>query len=451
MLRIPNSEFRTPNSRLCQLAALAALFLSFGCDSTTAPSFEEISVDPSNPPEPLSLPSVGESDWPWWRGLNRNGTAVGEQPPVEWDEDKNIVWKAAVPGRGHSSPTIVADRVFLTTADERQQVQSVVCYDRETGERLWKSDIHKGNFPSAGNHESSHASCTVACDGERVFAVFFNKGAIGVTALDLDGRQLWQTDVGPFLPQFGYAPSPAIHESLLIVAADSVENGYLAALHRKSGQIVWRKSRPGFFSFSSPVVVPVAGRDQLLISGCKLVAGYDPNTGEQLWSCPGTAETTCGTAVFEDDLVFAGGGHPERDTLCVRADGSAEVLWRTRRKAYVPSMLVYEGHVYAIDGELGIVYCWKSETGELKWRTRLTPAFRASPILAGDNIYAPNRGGTTFVFKANPQEYESVAQSQLGDEIYATPSICGGRIYLRAADSSSGTRKETLYCIGIPN
>ena len=435
-------------SRLRQFAVLSVSFLPFGCDSTGGRSAEEISVDPSKPLEPVQAVSVGESDWPWWRGPNRNGTAVGELPPVEWDENTNIVWKAAVPGRGHSSPTVVAGRVFLATADERRQVQSVLCYDRKTGEPLWNTDVHKGGFPRLGNAESTHASCTVACDGERVFVAFLNRGAIRATALDLDGGRVWQTEVGPFQPQFGYAPSPAIHGPLVIIAAEHFGGAYLAALHRGNGEIVWRKSRPTFPSFSSPLVVPIAGTDQLLISGCKLVAGYDPNTGEQLWSCPGTAGTTCGTVTFEDDRVFASGGHPETDTVCVRADGSAEVLWRKREIAYVPSMLVHDGYIYAVNGEVGIIYCWKSETGERAWRMRLPPLFRASPVLVGDDIYLANTRGTTFVFKANPEKYESVAQSQLGDEIYATPSICGGRIYLRAADSSSGTRKETLYCIG---
>jgi hypothetical protein len=129
------------------------------------------------------------TDWPWWRGRNRDGIAsADQQPPLHWSATENVLWKIPVPGRGHASPTVVGSRIFLATADEKQEVQSVLCYDRATGRELWKVDVHTGGFDRRGHQKSSQASATVACDGQRVFANFLHDGAIYTTALDLDGR-----------------------------------------------------------------------------------------------------------------------------------------------------------------------------------------------------------------------------------------------------------------------
>jgi len=279
-----------------------------------------------------------------------------------------------------------------------------------------------------------------------------NSGAIWATALDLDGEQVWQQNLGPFSPEFGYAPSPVIYGALVIVAGDNPGSGFLAAVHRKTGKIVWRVQRTSESSYSSPVVFHVAGRDQLLISGCHRVFSYDPNTGEELWSVKGTASGTCGTMIAGEDVVYASGGWPEHETLCVRADGSKEVLWRTEQKAYVPSMLLHQQHLYLVDGETGIGFCLEAATGTQKWKTRFGGKVRSSPVLSDEHIFLPNAAGKCFVFKANTEAFELVAENVFGEseeaEIYATPVICGGRMYLRVASRVDGTRQETLYCIG---
>jgi hypothetical protein len=373
---------------------------------------------------------------------------------VKFDENKNVLWKSPIPGRGHSSPTVVGERIFLATADETEQIQSVLCYNRDSGDKLWKRDIHQRGFPSARDMhpENSHASCTVACDGDRLFVAFLNNGAIWATAFDVYGKQIWQQNLGPFSPQFGYAPSPVIYGDLVIVAGDNPSSGFLAAVHRKSGKIVWRVQRPAEATYSSPVVFHVAGRDQLLISGCHRVFSYDPNTGEELWSVKGTASGTCGTMIAGEDVVFASGGWPEAETLCVRADGSKEVLWRTEQKAYVPSMLLHQEHLYLVDGETGIGFCLDAATGKQKWQTRFGGKVRSSPVLSDEHIFLPNAAGKFFVFQANAAAFELVAENVFGEaetaEIYATPVICGGRMYLRVAGGTGRLRRETLYCIG---
>lgn len=156
---------------------------------------------------------------------------------------------------------------------------------------------------------------------------------------------------------------------------------------------------------------------------------------------------TCGTVVFEDGIVFASGGYPKSETVAVRADGSGDVLWTNNVKCYEQSMLVHDGYLYAFS-DSGVTYCWEAATGKEMWKTRMRGPVSASPVLVGDTIYASNEGGTTYVFKANPQRYEAVAQNRLGDESFATPTIVDNRIYLRVASGDGRNRSESLYAIG---
>ena len=441
---------QTANVTIVALCMTSMFLFTHGCNKTPPlEPVDEVSLDASKPLEPVAEAFFGPDDWPAWRGPNRNGIANDQTVPVSWNTSENIIWKSDVPGRGHSSPTVVGERIFLTTADEAKQTQSVICFDRHSGKQLWITPLSEGGFPRAMHHENSHASCTVACDGERLFVAFLNHDAIHVSALDLEGKILWQKKAGSFVSKFGYAPSPTIYKSLVIVAADHHSGGFLAALHRKTGKIVWRKPRPPYDTYSSPIVANVAGKDQLLISGAFKVWSYNPDSGKENWSVDGTAEATCGTVIFQDDVVFASGGWPESETLCIKADGSGKVLWRISDKSYVTSILAHNGYLYAVDSELGIAYCWNARTGKQAWRQRLPGGrIRSSPSLVQGNLYVTNVRGTTYVLKADPKKYQFVAQNPLGNECYSTPSICGGKIYLRVAERSSESRREILYCIG---
>jgi hypothetical protein len=393
------------------------------------------------------------ADWAQWRGPGGNNVAAaGQEPPTAWSETQNVVWKAEVPGRGHSSPVVVGERVFLTTADEAEQVQSVLAYDRKTGKLAWKTDVHKGHFPRKIHAKNTHASSTVACDGERLFASFFNNEHVHVTALDLEGKKLWQQTVGALRPkqyQHGYAPSPTLYKSTVLVAVDSDDPGFLMALDAKTGRPRWRTPRPAKTSYSSPIVARIANRDQLLLSGCDLVASYDPASGKPLWSCEATTQATCGTVVWDGDLVFASGGFPKAETAAVRADGSGRVVWRNARKCYEQSLLAFEGHVYAVD-DTGVAFCWKASDGTEMWNARAAGKPSSSPVLAAGHVYVSSERGTTVVFRADPKEYKELARNQLGDDAFATPTICGNRLYLRVGKSAGGRRQEYLYCIGKP-
>jgi outer membrane protein assembly factor BamB len=392
-----------------------------------------------------------QHDWPWWRGPSRNGIApTNDSVPVRWSESQNIIWRTPLPGRGHSSPIIVGNQIFLATADEREQVQSVLAFDLASGKPLWKTDVLRGGFPERIHRNNTHASPTVACDGERLFVSFFNHDTLQATALSLDGKQIWQKTVGPFRPrrfEYGYGASPQLYRDTVIMAAEFDGASYIAALDRKTGKQVWQTSRPENISFSSPVIAHVAGRDQLLISGAGQVASYAPQTGKQLWSVPGTTAATCGTAVWDGDIVIASGGYPKSETVAIRADGKGEVVWRNAQKCYEQSLLAYDGYVYGLTDN-GVLFCWRVSDGQEMWKQRLQGPVSASPVLAGGHIYWANERGTMYVFKPNPMQAEIVAENKLGDESFASPAVSGGRLFLRVASNASGKREETLYCIG---
>jgi outer membrane protein assembly factor BamB len=398
---------------------------------------------------PTSL--LAANDWPVWRGPTGNGLAApGETPPVKWSETEQIIWKAPLPGRGHASPIVVNDRVLIATADEGQQIQSVVCLSRATGKVLWKTDVNRGGFAPRIHQKNTHASPTLASNGTQVFAAFPHHESIQLTALDLEGRQQWQVKAGGFLPkayQFGYGPSPILYQNTVIVAAEYEKNGYLAAFDQQTGKEVWRLDRPEKINFSTPVVTHIAGRDQLLLSGNSKVASFDPRNGREFWSVPAPWIVSCGTMVWDGDLVFASGGFPTKGTIAVKADGSKKTAWSNRVKCYEQSMLAFDGYLYAVDDN-GIAYCWDAQTGKEQWKHRLGGKVSSSLVMANGNLYLTNERGTTFVFRANPQTFELLAENQLGDEGFATPAICGNQIFHRAASRATGKRQGFLYCIG---
>ena len=387
------------------------------------------------------------ADWPWWRGPNRNGVAVDQRPPLKWSETENVLWKAPIPGRGHGSPIVVGDQVFLATAEPGTLAQSVLCIDRHAGKLLWQTEVHRGGLEQKGNAKSSLASSTAACDGQRVFINFLHDGAIYTTALDRAGKILWQTRVSDYTLHQGFGSSPMPYQGLVLVSADNKGRGVIAGLERATGKIVWKQERPQLPNYASPIVHNLGGRDQLFMIGCDLVASFDPLTGQKLWETKGST-TECVTSVVTDgEHIFTSGGFPKQHVSAVRADGSAKLAWESKNKVYVPSMLVHQGHLYAVM-DAGLAVCWKCATGQEVWKERLGGEFTASPTLIGDNIFATNEAGRTFVFKATPKGLNVIAENLLGQEALATPTYCGNRIYLRLAVTSSGKRQEMLYCVG---
>ncbi len=387
-------------------------------------------------------------DWPAWRGPLGTGVAPPNQKlPLHWSDSENVVWKAPVVGRGHSSPTVVGNQVLLATADEEKELQSVLCFDRATGKQLWRTDVHSGGLDRKGNKKTTQACASVLCDGEHLYINFLNRDAVYTTALDRTGKQLWQTKVSAFKTHQGFGSSPTLHGKLLYVTTDSPAGGVVAALDKLSGDIVWKQERPQKANYASAQVYHLNGKDQVLVQGCDLVVSYDPLTGKKLWEVAG-ATTECVTNIVTDGQhIYVSGGYPRNHVQCLLADGSGKTVWENGARVYVPSMIVRDGYLYAMqDG--GIASCWKCDTGEEMWKSRVGGSYSASLVLIGDQLLATGEDGKMLIFKAQPTKYEQVAENRLGDEAYATPSVCGNRIYARVVESKSGQRQEWLYCLG---
>ncbi|MBM4002692.1 MAG: serine/threonine protein kinase [Planctomycetes bacterium] len=398
---------------------------------------------------------LAATDWPWWRGPSFDGIAVANpSPPLRWDDATNLIWKTPLVGRGHGSAIVVGEQVLLAVADVDHDQLSLLCLDRASGKPIWNTPVHSGKIDTKGNEKSSMASMTPACDGERVFVNFLFRGAVHTSAIDRQGKLLWQTKICDFVVHQGFASSPAVVGPLVLVSADNKAGGLLAGLDRGSGEIIWSRARPKLPNYTSPIPLSVAGKKQLLLTGCDLVTSLDPLTGQLLWETAG-ATTECVTSVVTDGrLVFTSGGYPKNHVSAIKADGSGELVWENNNRVYVPSMLVKDGYLYAVM-DAGVAICLECATGKEVWKGRLGGTFSSSPVLVGDVIHATNEAGHTFLFRATSDSFQLVAENQLGSECFATPTICAGRIYTRvayqeAAQGESGGRREYLICIGQP-
>jgi hypothetical protein len=394
----------------------------------------------------LEYPKLKLSDWPWWRGPKLDGSAVSDKSgPLRWDTKENLKWSTNLPGRGHGSPTIVGDSIYLVTCDESSGSQGVIALDRETGKVKWEKVL----FPKGAmlkNAKSSGASTTLACDGDHLFGTFANGGAAYLLALDVKGSLLWQEKICDYQIHQGYAASPALHGVYVYVVADTKGNGAVAAYDRKTGKLIWKKSRPSNPNYSSPIILEVAGKKQLILTGCDLVSSLNPLTGEVLWEMEG-ATTECVTTTVTDGMhVYSSGGYPKNHMAAIKADGSKKIAWENAERVYVPSMLIRDGYLYGVL-DAGIAGCWKADTGKEMWKGRLGGDVSGSPVLVGDRIYSVNEAGEWFAFAANPSQFKILDKGKVSDEMFATPVVCDGCVYLRVASLEGEIRKEKLICL----
>ncbi len=389
----------------------------------------------------------GFFDWPWWRGPSGDGHAPSDQsPPTTWDEKTNVAWKKAIPGKGHGSPIVVGDHVYLATSIDEEQTRLLLCLNRKSGEIDWQTVVHKGKAVPPRNKKGTQASSTPACDGERLFINFLHDKAMYTSALSLDGEILWQQKISDYVVHQGYGSSPVVHENLVIVAADNKSGGAIAGLNRETGKIVWKRDRPETPNYPSPVILETSGKVQLIMIGCDLVTSLDPLTGKENWEIEG-ATTECVTStVTNGDLIYTSGGYPKNHISAVRTDGSGKVEWENGVRVYVPSMLIKDGYLYGVT-DAGVAMCWNAATGEEIWKGRLGGTFSSSPVLVGGHIYVSNEKSECFVIEASPKQFKLISKNQLENVCFSTPAICGGQIFSRVAEQSGETRQEFLYCI----
>lgn len=402
------------------------------------------------------LHSVDAEDWLQWRGPEANNHAPdGADAPVRWNIDRgeNVVWKTAIPGRGHSTPIVVGDAIFLTTAVKDDETQRLLKFDRSTGQLLDNWVIHQGTLPGRIHSNNSHASPSPASDGQNVYASFHTDDAIVVTSVTTDGQQNWQQRVSAFRPsrfQFGYGASPILVDDLLIVAAEyDGSESCLAALDTRTGKTRWRVDRPSNLNFATPIATTIGGQPMVLISGADMINAYDPQTGRELWRVDTATAAICGTVVWDDRRVITSGGNPGSGTWCVLGDGSAnDVQWENNVKCYEQSLLTIPNYVFGV-ADSGVAYCWRTMDGKRMWQSRLFGGgISSSPTLVNGRVYVGSENGEIFVFKASPDRFDLLATNQTGNSFFATPVPIDDRLLLRTAIGTGGNRQEYLIAVG---
>lgn len=401
------------------------------------------------------IASARGDDWTCWRGQNGdNHAAQNTDVPNRWDlaSGDSIIWKTAIPGRGHSSPVVVGDAIFLTTAEQADQTQSLLKIERQSGRLVDQWLLHRGTLPKQIHPHNSHASPTPAFDGAHLFVTFHTADAIWLTKITTSGQVAWKQRVCNFKPalfQFGYGASPLIENGLVIVAGeyDGPDSG-LYALDCHSGKVVWKVARPSNLNFASPIAATIAGQRQILLAGAEMITAYDPQSGKLLWSVDESTEAICGTVVWDGRRIMISGGNPDTGTWCVSGDGSQAKLWNNSVKCYEQSLLAVPNYVFGV-ADSGVAYCWRSLDGKEMWKKRLFGGgISASPLLVGKRIYVASEAGTVYVFAAIPDRFEPLAENATGDSIFASPVAVDNRLYLRTGAGTAENRQEYLIAIG---
>jgi outer membrane protein assembly factor BamB len=348
---------------------------------------------------------------------------------------------------------VVDGGIFLLSHQAKEKVISLLRYNLSDGKFSGQVVLHKNVVPPSYLHKKNTcASGTPSSDGKMVYTVAQVNDSIQASAVTTKGKVVWQKQVAPYRAGkgwFGYGSSLLLLDQAMVVAVDT-KNGDrgLFAMDKKTGKQLWKAERPNVTSYSAPILATVQGKPQILISGGYQVASYDPGTGRQLWTVEATSQTTCATMVWNDDFVFASGSYPDPGTYGIKVTPQgASVAWENKVKCYEQSMLVVGDYLYGI-ADNGIAYCWRCNDGTEMWKQRLKGPVSASPLLVGDRIYATNERGTTYVFRASPDGFENIAENQLGESSFASPAYADGKLILRHASSTGGSRQEFLYAIG---
>jgi outer membrane protein assembly factor BamB len=420
---------------------------------------------------PAASPPIDEN-WAQWRGPDGLGVSPSMAFPAEWGPDKNVAWKTPVEGRGHSSPIVWQDRIFLTTsiegspapADHKAPIHlgfdlkpgyyhadsvgadhlytlKVLAFDARTGRPAWERTVYDGLMYDNRHRKNTYASSTMATDGAAVYAFF---ESAGIYAFDFDGTLLWKTSLGG-IAKAGMGPgtSPVIFENLLILQCDQEmgEGSFVVALDRKDGREVWRQSRTTRRSWATPLIVRTPARVEMVTSGAEVVIAYDPRTGRELWRANGIESHPIPSPVAGDGLVFLSAGSSGKRAMAVRLGGDGDIsnspaiVWRYRKgAAYVPSPIVRGPYLYLMS-DTGIVTCIEAATGTVVYeggRPPVPATFTASLVAYGDRLLATSEDGDTFVIKAGPT-HEILRTNPIGEPVFASLALARDTIYIRGA------------------
>ena len=440
-----------------------------------------------------------KAHWPQWRGPFFNGMARGDAPTV-WGDTSNIKWKTEIPGRGHSTPVIWADRIFLTTAiptgkpapapptneaplpgsspspignrqpgdstrdgsqqrrgrgpggDTRPQAEhkfDVLCLDRRTGKLLWQRTARVA-APHEGYHRAygSFASNSPVTDGKYVYASF---GSRGVYCYDFNGRLIWEKDFGVQMRMklgFGEGTAPLLIGDRLILVFDHESDSFIVALDKRSGKELWRVARDEPSSWSTPLAIEHAGSKQVVVTGTTRVRSYNPESGKVIWESAGLGANAIPVPVSQNGVVYVMSGFRDPRLMAIKLgkegdiSGSDSIVWsQTRGLAYTTSPVLHDNKLYVVTDN-GMISVFNATTGEPHYaQVRLPKSYnvKASPIGANGKLYLATEDGDVVVLKMG-EEFEVIATNTLADQVFiATPVIAAGELFLRG--------QNHLFCI----
>jgi outer membrane protein assembly factor BamB len=391
----------------------------------------------------IVLPAPGaERQWPRFRGPTGQGQTDQKALPTTWDKTgKNILWRTKVPDRGNSSPIIWDGYIFLTSATEKGNERSLLCFRLSDGKLLWSRRVPETQPEPQVRDKNGFASSTPVTDGERVIAFL---GSCGLVCFDFKGNLLWHHGDVTIRTTHGTGSSPLLYKDLVILVQDQNQaQSIFLALDKRTGKRVWQGKRGPAMTWSTPVVVRVGDRDELLFTGAETVKGYDPASGKELWSLRGPTIEVVPALVVGKDMIYSASGR-NGPIIAFRPGGSGDVtstnlVWRTVRAGpHVPSPVLFNGRLY-VANDTGVISCLDATSGKLVYQGRLNDRFSASPVVAGGLIYFCGESGVTYIVRAG-NRLEIAAENDLGSPILASPATVNGLIVLRTEDE--------LVCIG---
>jgi len=394
-------------------------------------------------------------NWPGFRGPTRQGISNEKNLPAQWSETSNIVWKTPIPGEGWSSPIVFGDRIFVTTATDEGASFRLLCLARKTGTVLWNKQVLRQK-PGHKQRFNSYASSTPVTEGENVYIVAFDGS---IAAVSNEGDTVWMYRDFEYFSEHGLGVSPILYKDLLIVAFDPSSSGpdtklgwqkpwdkaVILALDKNTGKVRWEGKRGlSQIAHVSPQIMNFGGEDQLISSAGNVIQGFDPDTGQRIWTVSSPGEGVVPSVVVGGDLIFTTSGFGDSAIRVVRSGGKGDVTethiaWESADDVpKIPSMLYVKPYLYLVT-EAGVAKCFEAATGEVIWRERLDGRFSASPVWADGKIYFLSEKGITTVIQEGA-EFKVLAENELNETCKASPAISQGNIFIRS--------DKHLYCIG---
>ncbi|MBX3444817.1 MAG: PQQ-binding-like beta-propeller repeat protein [Planctomyces sp.] len=389
-------------------------------------------------------------EWPQFRGPRSDNRADDAELPLQWTETKNVRWAQDVPGRGWSSPVILGNQLWLTTATNDGHSLRAICLDRHRGDVLHDVEVFTPKEPCDLNPKNSHASPTPAIEPGRVYVHF---GTMGTAALDTDtGKVLWRNTTLKIDHKEGPGGSPILVGPHLIVLCDGMDEQYVAVLDKRNGRVVKKLPREQPFpenpdfrkAYATPLAIRVDGRELLICPGAHQLETHGPDGPE--WNIRYGGFSNVPQPVYspETGLLYVCTGYMKPELWAVRPGGSGDVSeshveWKfTRQVPAIPTPVMVGERLFMVHD--GVATCVDAHSGAQVWQGRVGGAFSASPLASRDRVYLFAEDGRTVVLAAG-DEFEVLAESQLPGEVLASPAVAENDLFLRT--------DSRVYCISL--